>query len=150
MAAEDFANDEKDGGEIGSGHQVTVLYEIVPVGSAFSWGQAESRYQTEKAGSENGEMLTVSIRAKEPEGTASRLFEYPVMTDTCVDELNDNMKFAAAVAETAMLLRDSEWKGTASYDSALELLRNCGSVSGDPYREEFLYLVNLLNRGEQK
>ena len=64
------------------------------------------------------------------------------------NELNDNMKFAAAVIETAMLLRDSEWKGTSSYADALALLRDCGSVTGDSYKEEFLYLVNLLERGE--
>ena len=61
-------------------------------------------------------------------------------------ELSDNMKFAAAVAETGMILRDSEWKGTATYDTALELLRSCRSVPGDVYKEEFVYLVNLLNR----
>ena len=58
------------------------------------------------------------------------------------------MKFAAAVAEVGMLLRGSEWAGTASYDSALVLLRNCGAVAGDAYREEFLYLVTLLQRAE--
>ena len=56
------------------------------------------------------------------------------------------MKFAAAVAETGMLLRGSDWQGTASYAQALELLRNCGSVTGDVYKEEFLYLVGLLAR----
>ena len=148
MAAEDFANDEKDGGEIGSGHQVTALYEIVPAGSGFDYGKAESRYQTEVRGEENGELLTVAIRAKEPEGTESKLYEVPVSTEAYREELDDNMKFAAAVAETAMVLRDSEWKGEATYGSALTLLRSCGSVSGDPYREEFVYLVGLLERGE--
>ena len=90
-------------------------------------------------------MLTVSIRAKEPEGTESRLYEYPVDLEPA-ETLSDNMKFAAAVAETGMILRDSEWKGTATYESARELLRDCGSVTGDTYKEEFLYLVNLLAR----
>ena len=144
MAAEDFANDEKDGGEIGSGHRMTALYEIVPADSQFDFGAAESRYQT-RAGDPDGGLLTVSIRAKAPEGTESRLYEYPVGSD-CRETLSDNMKFAAAVAEIGMVLRDSEWKGTASCASALELLRDCGSVSGDTYKEEFLYLVNLLGR----
>ena len=56
------------------------------------------------------------------------------------------MKFAAAVAEVGMILRNSEWKGTATYAGALQLLRDCGSVSGDSYKEEFLYLVTLLER----
>ena len=149
MAAEDFADDAKDGGEIGSGHQVTVLYEIVPAGSDFAFGQAQSRYQTGNAGEENGEMLTVAIRAKEPEGTESALYEYTLREEDNRAELNDNMKFAAAVAETAMLLRDSEWKGNASWASALDLLRGCSRVTGDVYREEFLYLVTLLQREAQ-
>ena len=94
------------------------------------------------------EMLTVSIRAKEPEGDVSRLYEYPVDMEPAA-VLSDNMKFAAAVTEVGMILRDSEWKGTATYDTALELLRTCGSVTGDTYKEEFLYMVNLLNRSIQ-
>ena len=146
MAAEDFADDEKDGGEIGSGHRMTALYEIVPVGSGFDFGAAESRYGAQNAAEAEGEMLTVSIRAKEPEGTQSRLYEYTVGPEAA-ETLSDNMKFAAAVAEVGMILRDSEWKGTADYAQALGLLRDCGSVSGDPYKEEFLYLVTLLERG---
>ena len=144
MAAEDFANDEKDGGEIGSGHRMTALYEIVPADSEFDFGAAESRYQT-VSGDTDGDLLTVSIRAKEPEGTESKLYEYPV-SNVCAEEMSDNMKFAAAVTEVGMILRDIEWKGTATYESALELLRSCGSVTGDTYKEEFLYLVNLLAR----
>ncbi len=146
MAAEDFANDEKDGGELGSGHRVTALYEIVPTGSAFDFGGTESRYAQADGMPENGEMLTVAVRVKEPEGTESRLYEYPVSSELLNGEMDDNMKFAAAVAETAMLLRNSEWKGEAGWDQALELLRSCGTVSGDTYKEEFLYLVTLLQR----
>ena len=62
------------------------------------------------------------------------------------ETLSDNMAFAAAVAEAAMLLRDSEYKGDATYDSALALARSCGSVTGDPYKEEFVYLLTLLQR----
>ena len=145
LAAEDFADDTKDGGEIGSGHRMTALYEIVPMDSEFDFGAAETRYQT-GAGDPTGELLTVAIRAKEPEGTESKLYEYKV-DKTPAETLSDNMKFAAAVTEIGMILWDSEWKGTATYDSALELLRDCESVKGDSYKEEFLYLVNLLERG---
>ena len=148
MAAEDFANDEKDGGEIGSGHRMTALYEIVPAGSDFDFGEAESRYQQDNT--QNGtstEWLTVAIRAKEPEGTESKLYEYPVGEDQITGALSDNLQFAAAVAETGMIIRNSEWKGTATWDSALELVRGCRSVNGDPYKEEFVYLLTLLQRG---
>ena len=147
MAAEDFANDEKDGGEIGSGHRMTALYEIVPVGSSFEFGAAGSRYAEKSAdAAEDGEMLTIAIRAKEPDGDVSRLWEYPVNSKILSETLSDNLKFAAAVAETGMLLRDSEWKGTASWDSVLALLRDCQGVTGDVYKEEFLYLAGLLSR----
>ena len=80
-------------------------------------------------------------------GEESRLYEYPVRADSLSETMSDNMKFAAAVAEVSMILRNSEWKGTATYGSALELLRSCDSVSGDVYKEEFVYLVVLLERG---
>ena len=148
MAAEDFANDEKDGGEIGSGHRMTALYEIVPADSDFEFGEAESRYQAgNRADNNNAEWLTVAIRAKEPEGTESKLYEYPVGLEQVKETMSENLQFAAAVAEAGMILRDSEWKGTASWDSALELLRGCKSVTGDVYKEEFLYLLGLLQRG---
>ena len=148
MAAEDFANDEKDGGEIGSGHRMTALYEIVPTDSDFDFGEVGSRYQKGNTEDNNSaEWLTVAIRAKEPEGTESKLYEYPVGVVQITETLSDNMKFAAAVAETGMLIRNSEWKGTATWDSALELVRNCRNVTGDAYKEEFLYLLTLLQRG---
>ena len=146
MAAEDFANDEKDGGEIGSGHRMTALYEIVPADSDFDFGEVGSRYQDTQASGNSGDWLTVSIRAKEPEGTVSKLYEYPVNDEAVRTELSENMRFAAAVVETGMLLRDSEWKGQATWAQALELVRGCQNVSGDVYKEEFVYLLTLLER----
>ena len=93
-------------------------------------------------------MLTLAVRAKEPDGEVSKLYEYPVSGEALEGTADDNMKFAAAVAEAGMLLRDSEWKGSATWDSVLELLRSCESVNGDPYKEEFVYLATLLERAE--
>ena len=148
MAAEDFADDRKDGGEIGSGHRMTALYEIVPADSDFDFGEVKSRYGNAQAPETDGgdDWLTISIRAKEPEGTESRLYTYPVKGDAVKETLSDNARFAAAVAEAGMLLRDSEWKGTATWAGALELARGCESVTGDPYKEEFVYLLTLLER----
>ena len=148
MNAEDFADDTKDGGEIGSGHRVTVLYELVPADSEFDFGASDSRYAQTEGESKTDEMLTIAIRAKEPEGEVSHLYEYPVSETILSRSPDDNMKFAAAVAETSMLLRDSEWKGTSSWQQVQELLRSCESLSGDVYKEEFLYLVNLLERAQ--
>ncbi len=146
MAAEDFADDTKDGGEVGSGHRVTVLYELVPAGSPFDIGETGSKYQQAPAeGSVSDEMLTLSIRAKAPDGAESRLYSYPLAQETA-GEMGENLRFAAAVVEVGMILRGSEWKGSATYASALDLLRGCESVVGDAYKEEFLYLVTLLDR----
>ncbi len=148
MDAEDFADDSKDGGELGSGHLLTVLYEIVPVDSPYPIAEAESKYQetSGKEGSDD-EILTLSIRAKEPQGEESRLYSYP-LKNTQPGELTDNLRFAAAVAEVGMLLRESEFKGSATYDTALELLRGTTNLTGDVYKEEFLYLTTLLSRGD--
>lgn len=144
MAPEDFADDTKDGGEIGSGHRVTALYEIVPTGSAFEVNTPQSRYAVS---TENGsdEWLTLNIRYKKPGENESTLEVFPFSEDIRT-ELSDNMKFAAAVAECGMLLRHSEYSGSASYSTALELVRDCNLVNGDAYKEEFLYLLTLLER----
>ena len=145
LAPEDFADDTKDGGEIGSGHRVTALYEIVPVGSSFDVGAPESKYAQPAAGENAGEWLTLNIRAKKPDADQSELWSYPLDAEPA-EALSDNMKFAAAVAEAGMLLRDSEFKGDSTYSAALALARDCGSVTGDPYKEEFVYMLTLLER----
>ena len=146
MAAEDFADDAKDGGELGSGHRVTALYEIVPASSDFDFGAASSRYAPAAPDADpQAEWLTLSVRAKRPGEDASTLETFP-LTGAPSETLSANMRFAAAVAETGMLLRGSEWKGDATYGSALELARGSGLVSGDPYKEEFVYLLTLLER----
>ena len=151
MDARDFADDTKDGGEIGSGHRVTALYEIVPAGSAFNPGLPESRYAgtektagTDPAASE-ADWFTLALRYKAPGQDTSTLEEYP-FRGSPEEALSDNLKWAAAVAECAMLLRDSEWKGSSTWDAALDLARACGAVTGDPYKEEFVYLLTLLQR----
>ena len=150
MAAEDFANDEKDGGEIGSGHRMTALYEIVPADSDFEFGEAGSRCQNTQTAekTESNDWLTISIRAKEPEGTESKLYEYPMNADAVSETLSENLMFASAVTEAGMILRESEWKGSATWAQALELARGCKSVTGDAYKEEFVYLLTLLERAQ--
>jgi len=145
MAAEDFANDQKDGGEVGSGHRVTVLYEIVPMNSPMQIDAVETKYQTAIV-SESEEWLTLNIRCKAPDGDTSTLYTYPVDASFILTSPSDNMLFASSVVEVGMLLRNSEFRGTASFASALDRLRNTSSVAGDVYKEEFQYLVTLLER----
>ena len=140
MAAEDFADDTKDGGEIGAGHQVVALYEIVPSGSDFEVPSASSKYAAAPAkDDESDELLTVNIRYKEPDGDESTLLEYPVTKDAYVSEMSDNMSWAAGVAQAGMLMRESEYSGTTDVDEIRERLR--GLATGDDFREEFVYLL---------
>ena len=146
MAAEDFADDTKDGGEIGAGHQVTALYEIVPVGSAFEIPAVSSKYTAESASSEDGEtpseLLTVNIRYKEPSGDTSALIEYPVTDESIREEMSTSMSWAAGVAQVSMLLKESEYAGTTDIAEVKDRLR---AISDDDFRDEFVYLIRKLN-----
>ena len=129
---------------------MTALYEIVPADSAFDPGIPASRYAAEKApagaAEADADWFTLAIRYKAPGANDSTLEEYP-FRQAPSEALSDNMKWAAAVAECAMALRGSEYRGTADFGSALALARDCGAVSGDAFREEFVYLLTLLQRG---
>lgn len=140
MDAEDFADDAKDGGEVGAGHRVTVLYELALPGSGLEFPESDLKYQeTVPTGSD--EWLTVSVRYKEPEGTESRLLEYPVGKEQVRDTPSADTAFAACVAQFGMLLRDSEYAGTATYQGVAEQLASLPGINDDPYRSELLYLV---------
>lgn len=145
LNAQDFADDTKDGGEIGAGHRVTALYQVVPADSPMELPGAELKYQT-AAPTGSDEWLTVSVRAKEPEGEESRLWTYPVGEDQRVEALPEDAAFAACVAQFGMLLRGSDYAGTASYAGIAEQLAELDCVEGDPYREEFLFLVKQAAR----
>ncbi len=146
LNAEDFANDEKGGGDIGSGQQMTALYEIVPVDSDFDFGAVESKYTLPQPDNNSAEWLTLNLRTKIPGEAESQLYSYPLL-GFGTEPLSADSLFDAAVVEVCMNLRDSEYKGTSSWSSALELLR-ASNPSGDPYKEEFVYLVTLLERAE--
>ena len=147
LEADEFADDTVDGGEIGSGHRVTALYEIVPADSTFEVAQPESRYTISQA-QDSTEWLCVNIRAKAPGSESSTLYSYPLTDESVSQGATENLRFASAVAEVAMVLRDSPFRGTASYEEAMDILRGCESVLGDTFKEEFLYLVNQLSRME--
>ena len=146
MAAEDFADDTKDGGEIGAGHQVTALYEIVPVGSAFEIPAVSSKYAADSAPSDDGEkpseLLTVNIRYKEPNGDTSTLLEYPVTDESIRDEMSTAMSWASGVAQVSMLLKESEYAGTTDITEVKDRLR---AISDDDFRDEFVYLIRKLD-----
>ena len=146
LETEDFDDDTKDAGEIGAGHTVTALYEIIPVGSEQEVPQTELKYQdNDSVGVENGEWLNLSIRYKEPDSEESKLAAYPVTEDSYTEQPTEDFYFAAAVAEFGLLVRDSEYKGEASFDNIRELLKQV-DTDADEYKDEFVYLVKKLQK----
>jgi Ca-activated chloride channel family protein len=157
LRPEDFNNDAKDAGEIGAGHTVTALYEIVPAGGEIRSGRVdELKYQPSSSAEEpperyvasaSRELLTLKLRYKQPAGDTSRRLEFPV-TDSGrrFDQASTDFKFAAAVAEFGMLLRDSEFAGEASYGAVRELAGEAKGKDADGYRAEFLTLVKTAQR----
>ncbi len=140
LRSEDFNDDLKDAGDLGAGHTVTALYEVVPVGEQVELPLVDPlKYQRGGAViAEGNELLTVKLRYKHPEGESSRVMSFAVM-DGPASEPSPDARFAAAVAEFGLLLRDSPHKGTSSWSGVLELASS--SVGEDPYRREFLELV---------
>jgi Ca-activated chloride channel family protein len=146
LRAEDFNDDRRDAGEIGAGHSVTALYEIVPAGVAQSRPRVDPlKYQQPRDVSDaasSDELMTVKLRYKEPDGDESRLVSVPVV-EPAEREPSQEQRFAAAVAGFGMLLRDSPHKGSLSYDMVLELARSGRGSDPEGYRSEFVRLVEL-------
>lgn len=145
LRAEDFKNDKKDAGDLGAGHSVTALYEIIPAGSKEAGGDVDPlKYQT-AALARNGakdELLTLKLRYKDPEASASR--EVAQVLKAVTTAASSDFRFALAVAEFGLLLRDSEFKGAASYDQAAELAASALGKDRDGRRAEFLSLVKQV------
>ncbi len=147
LAKEDFNDDKKDAGEIGAGHSVTAFYEVVPVGQALPDPASVDplKYQApaseQEAGS--GELFTVKLRYKAPDGDTSRLLEVPVGagTEVAFDKASQDFQFAAAVAAFGMKLRSSPHSEGISWQDIQKIARR--NLSEDPgtYRAEFLTLV---------
>ena len=146
LKSEDFNDDKKDAGELGAGHTVTALYEIIPVGvqSDFIKSVDDLKYQKNQTTNQasSNELMTVKLRYKRPKEDTSRLLSM-VIKDKATDLANssDNFKFSAAVAEFGMLLRDSEFKSEASYDNVLKLANEAKGDDLEGYRAEFVQLV---------
>ncbi len=150
LRTEDFNDDTKDAGEIGAGHTVTALYEIVPAGASVPAGKVDDlKYQPEKpeaaadAGNKpSDELLTLKMRYKQPEGDASSKLEWPVKDDgKSFAEATKDTQFAAAVASFGMLLRASQYAGDATFDAVLEIAGSATGEDSKGERAEFLDMV---------
>ncbi len=142
---QDFNDDKKDAGEIGAGHTVTALYEIVPPGEPLPGSSIDPlKYQDgpkANAAARAGELMTVKLRYKKPDGDTSQLISRAVSDR--VGELTPNLGFAAAVAEFGMLLRNSEFRGESTWSSAQDLARRHRGEDPEGYRAEFVRLIEL-------
>ncbi len=140
---EDFNDDKKDAGEIGAGHSVTALYEIVPVGVKVATSDVDAlRYQRETRptrAASSGELLTVKVRYKAPDGDTSSLLTRVVMNRPAT--MSANVGFASAVAEFGMVLRGSPESGAASFEAAVARARRFRGRDNEGYRSEFIVLA---------
>lgn len=140
LANEDFNNDKKDAGEMGAGHTVTALYEIVPASAGENVSSVDAlKYQTTQL-KKSGELMTVKVRYKEPTSEESKLITKTV-SSTSSRIVTENMKLASAVAEFGLLLRKSSFKANANYDHVLASLREIKKEDKDGVRAELIQLV---------
>lgn len=142
LAKEDFNNDLVDAGEMGAGHSVTALYEIVTEGSEGEETSSvdELKYQ-ESTVIPSDEIATLKLRYKKPDGDESKLLTYSIADQDIKDSLSENLKFASSVAEFGLLLRDSQYKGTANYEAVLERAKEGLNNDDTGYRKEFIGMV---------
>ena len=152
LADEDFNDDRKDAGELGAGHSVTALYEVIPVGASTATSVrvlGDLRYQqttVRSSAGESTELAHVKIRYKAPDGDTSRLLERPVLDRATAPSAD--LGFAASVAAFGMILRDSEHKGAATLDDVLRLAEQHQGPDREGYRAEFIRMVERYSRME--
>ena len=152
---EDFNDDKKDAGELGSGHTVTALYEIIPADSDETLNNIDPlKYQKTEpiiAYTGSNEVMTIKFRYKEPKENTSKLIT-KVMGDnrTNLSNASENCRFASAVAGFGLLLRDSKYKGNINYASVISLAKTSKGKDDDGYRAEFIRLVETAQLMKQK
>ena len=143
---EDFNNDKKDAGELGSGHTVTALYEIIPVGVDSEFFKTdELKYQTSKidpSAFKSKELMTVKFRYKKPVEDVSKLIVHSLLDENISgDRTSENFRWSAAVAGFGMILRESEFVKGYSMDQVLELAQSARGIDKEGYRIEFINMV---------
>lgn len=147
LKAKDFNDDTKDAGEMGSGHTVTALYEVIPTGikSSFAGSVDDLKYQNKPKTvklNDHKELMTVKLRYKEPTGSTSKLMAKPVVDENLsFERSSDNFRFSAAVAEFAMLLNQSNYKQSSSFDHVISTAQKSTGKDEEGYRAEFIKLA---------
>ncbi len=170
MAAEDFSDDTKDGGEMGAGHTVTAIYEIALTDSEFEIYEPDLKYDQEGSdevddstadmktetseegdlmicgGGLDSEIFTVNVRYKEPDEDESKLNSYVCTVDDYNAKGSDNLRWAAAVASYGMYLKDSQYMGTTDKELVLDLAKSVAGWEDDDYKLEFISLVQEYDK----
>ena len=153
LAAQDFNDDRKDAGEIGAGHTVTALYELVPPGEAIAPPQTDPlKYQTTATpepaappATDSPELMTVKLRFKPPTGDVSTRFDVPIPATIVTAETRPDFQFASAVAAFGMLLRHSSYAGTATMDMVINLAQQGKGADENGLRAEFINLAKTAS-----
>ncbi len=142
---EDFNNDKKDAGELGSGHTVTALYEIIPAGVKDNMLEKvdDLKYQQPgKTVNAGNELMTIKFRYKKPSENTSKFIVHVVANETKpIAQVSDNLRFAASVAAFGLILRNSEFKQNASYKNILSMAKDAVGKDADGLRSDFVKLV---------
>lgn len=149
LANRDFNDDKKDAGEIGAGHSVTALYEIVPAGQKIENDGIELKYSKVQPSetSFNNELLTVKLRYKEPKEDTSKLLTIGLIDQNkAIESASDNLKFASSVAQFGLLMRDSRFKGSANFDNVMSLANSAKGNDLKGYRNDFVDLARKASR----
>ncbi len=147
---EDFKDDTKDAGELGSGHTVTAIYEIIPKGIKSKYIQDVDplKYQTQeqKSGELSGEVATVKLRYKKPDGDTSIEIVHPIVNKCkSFETASDNIRFSSAVAMFGMILRNSKFKGTSTFQNIVDLAESARGKDKEGYKGEFVRLVKMAS-----
>ncbi len=143
---DDFNDDKKDAGELGAGHTVTALYEIIPANSKEKVSNIDPlKYQTTANTEGNmNEVLTIKLRYKEPKGVKSKLIQQVLHDNiTPLNEASNDIQFASSIAEFGLLLRDSEFKADANYEALISRARQAKGEDIEGYRAEFIKLAEM-------
>ena len=148
LRAEDFNDDRKDAGEIGAGHTVTALYEIVPAGKSVPVSRIDPlKYQQSTPPADtrsSDELLTVKLRFKSPESDSSDRLELPLVDEgRSFSETSADFQFASSVAAFGMILRDSAYRGSATIDAVISMAEAARGADKEGYRQDFIKLAKL-------
>lgn len=146
---EDFNDDKKDAGDIGSGHRVTALYEIIPAGADVSLPEVDKlKYQETRVKNESiksNEIMTVKFRYKDPKSATSKLIVKSIEDKhIAMEETSDNFRFSAAVAGLGLLMRDSEYKGSITAEDIINMAKNAKGNDTEGYRQEFIKMAQTF------